>query len=162
MSEDGFISMGKGVPWDLPGDREHFRAFTKGKWLLVGRTTYEEMTGWFDEGRMPLVLTRQSGYQSQSGRTVGSAAQAVQMARAAGQAELVVIGGGQVYAEAMPFAHRLLITHVGMKIGRAIRFPNIDPLQWIARPVKVVDIGQGTRIPYRIMSWERRSMASPF
>jgi dihydrofolate reductase len=154
--------MGKGVPWDLPGDREHFRAFTKGKWLLVGRTTYEEMTGWFDEGRVPLVLTNDGGYQPQSGRAVGSVEQAVQMARTAGQAELVVIGGGQVYAAAMPLAHRLLVTHVGMKIGRAIKFPNIDPLQWIARTVQVADIGEGVRIPYRIMSWERRSMASPF
>jgi dihydrofolate reductase len=161
MSEDGLISLGRGVPWDLPGDREHFRSYTRGKWLLVGRSTYEEMSGWFDD-HVPLVLTRNPACQPPVGRAVSSVADAVQMARAAGRRELVVIGGGQVYVETMPLAHRLVMTHVGIKIGRGIRFPNIDPLRWLGRTMAVSEITEDSRHPYRIVNWERRDMASPF
>ena len=59
VSADGFISRGTGVPWDLPEDRAHFRRLTAGRWLLLGRRTFEEMTGWFREHR-PLVMTRRA------------------------------------------------------------------------------------------------------
>ena len=129
VSEDGLISKGRGVPWDLPEDRAHFRRYTAGKWLLLGRTTYEEMHGWFG-GHMPLVMTRDPGYDPAIGKRVSSVAEAIALTEKAGQDELVVVGGGQIFAEAMPYANRLIITRVADRLGAGVPFPNIDPHEW--------------------------------
>lgn len=155
VSRDGFISRGRGVPWDLPADRRHFRAHTAGKWLLVGRITYEEMRGWF-RGHTPVVLTHDRGYLPPGGHAVASAEDAVRLARDAGQAELMVIGGGQVFAAAMPMGHRLLITWVDDELGAGVRFPGIDSSQWelIADDIPV---GRGDDEPgYRFTTYRRR------
>ena len=60
------------IPWHLPRDIAHFRNYTKEKWLLLGRRTFEEMRGWFRAGHTPLVLTRHPDYVPEIGRTFGS------------------------------------------------------------------------------------------
>lgn len=129
VSADGFISRGEGVPWDLPRDRAHFRAHTAGRWLLLGRTTYQEMTGWFRD-HTPIVLTRDEGFHPSPGLRVGTVAEAIQLAEQAGVDELMVCGGGQVYTAAMPYADRLLITRVAESLGDGVPFPTIEPGLW--------------------------------
>lgn len=129
VSADGFISKGRGVPWDLPEDRAHFRSYTTGKWLLLGRTTYEEMLGWFRD-HTPLVLTRDREYKPSIGHRVSSVDEAISLAEAAGQSELVVCGGEHAYALAMPHATRLLITRVDSRLGSGVPFPAINADDW--------------------------------
>jgi dihydrofolate reductase len=128
VSADGFISTGTGVPWDLPADRAHFRAYTQNKWLLLGRRTYEEMKGWFQPGHHPLVLTRDPKFELAHGNAVSSVPEALRLARA--QRELVCLGGAEVYAAAMPHAHRLVITRVHQVLGRGLAFPVISAREW--------------------------------
>lgn len=128
VSADGFISKGSGVPWDLPADRQHFRASTQGKWLLLGRRTYDEMTGWFQPGHHPLVLTRNIHQVVPNGQTVSSVPEALRLAEH--QRELVVCGGAEIYAATMPFAHRLVITHVHQILGHGLAFPEISKRDW--------------------------------
>lgn len=129
ISTDGFISRKTGVPWDLPVDKAHYRSYTRGKWLLVGRRTYEEKLGWFED-RHPLVLNADPSYRPAIGQRVGSMAEALELAKAAGVPELVVVGGAGVFAAAMPVANRLVITHVADSLGSGVPFPRIDPQQW--------------------------------
>lgn len=129
VSEDGFISKGRGVPWDLPEDRDHFRSYTAGKWLLLGRTTYEEMIGWFRD-HTPLVLTRDLAYKPPMGHRVSSIREAIGLAESAGQDELVVCGGAQAYELAMPHAARLHITRVDSRLGSGVSFPSISDTLW--------------------------------
>jgi len=109
-----------GIPWDLPQDRAHFRAYTGGKWLLVGRRTYGEMDGWFGE-RRPIVLTRspQSLRLPPGHRSAGSVPAAIDLAKSEGARELVVCGGAQVYASALPWAERLVLTCVEFETAAA-------------------------------------------
>lgn len=130
VSADGYISRGKGVPWDLPVDKAHFRAATREKWLLLGRRTFEEMLGWFQPGHHPLVLTREASLPVPGGQTVSSVAEAVRLASDAGEPELVCCGGAEVYAAAMPHAQRLVITHVHQILGGGLPFPIISPRDW--------------------------------
>jgi dihydrofolate reductase len=132
LSIDGFVSRGRGVPWDLPVDRDHFRACAAGKWLLLGRTTYEEMIGWFRDHH-PLVLSRDPGFRPVVGRRVASVAEARELAAAAGQEELVVCGGAQVYAAALPVADRLILTRVDQRLGGGLAFPAFDEAEWPVR-----------------------------
>lgn len=141
ISADGFISRGEGVPWSLPRDKRHFRAYTAGKWLLLGRKTFEEMIGWFREDQMPLVRSRDAGYQPVVGRRVASVTEAIDLAEAAGKAELVVVGGSSVFDAAMAHAHRLVITHVDEILGGGVAFPKFSAEEWepISREAHGVD-----------------------
>jgi dihydrofolate reductase len=129
VSEDGFISRGKGVPWDLPRDHVHFRAATAGKWLLIGRRTYDEMLGWFRD-HTPLVLTRDPAFAPPIGKAVSSVPQALDLAAAAGVDEIYVCGGSAAYALALPHADRLLVTHVSTRLGSGVAFPKIETPLW--------------------------------
>lgn len=128
ISADGFISKGQGVPWDLPADRAHFRGCTQNKWLLLGRRTYEEMLGWFEDGHHALVLTRNPKFEVLHGGAVSSVPEALRLAQ--GQRELVCCGGAEVYAAALPHAHRLVITQVHQILGGGLAFPVISPREW--------------------------------
>lgn len=130
LAEDRVIgSASGGIPWDLPRDRTHFRARTAGRWLLVGRRTYEEMEGWFGE-RTPVVLTTQPNFRPRkpAHRTAPTPAAAIDLARANGVAELLVCGGAQVYAATLPFADRLVLTRIDLHvtIPDPVRFPDFE------------------------------------
>lgn len=117
------------LPWDLPRDREHFRARTADRWLLVGRRTYSEMEGWFGT-RVPLVLTRDDSFETfePSHRAVSSPAEAVALAEANGEDELVVIGGGGVFEATMDLADHLLLTRIDLRVDVAepVLFPEFE------------------------------------
>ena len=155
VSADGFISTGKGVPWHLPADKAHFRARAQGQWLLVGRRTYEEMTGWFHHHR-PLVLSSDPTFQPAPGhQRVASVAEALETARQAGAQELVVIGGGQVYALAMPHATHLDLTLVQDTLGQGVPFPKINANEWkqVANHPHSADAEHER--PFSFTEWER-------
>ncbi len=129
VSEDGFISRGQGVPWDLPRDRVYFRSVTAGKWLLIGRRTYQEMIGWFRD-HTPLVLTRDATFVAKVGRVVHGVEQALEVAARAGVHELFVCGGSAAYELAFPHADRLLVTQVGTLLESGVAFPKIETPPW--------------------------------
>lgn len=129
VSEDGFISRGQGVPWDLPRDRVHFRTATAGKWLLLGRRTYQEMLGWFRD-HTPLVLTRDAAFVPPIGKAVSSVPQALDLAAKAGVEEIFVCGGSAAYELTFPHADRLLVTQVGTLLGAGVAFPKIESPLW--------------------------------
>ena len=126
VSEDGFISSGKGVPWHLPADITHFRKHTTGKWLLLGRRTFDEMRGWFRPGHKPLILSRDEAFKPEIGQRVSSVEEALSLV----DGELMVCGGGQVYHAAMPHSSRLMVTRVHTKLGSGVPFPTIDETYW--------------------------------
>lgn len=151
VSEDGFISRGQGVPWNLPADVAHFRAYTSGKWLLLGRRTYEEMRGWFRD-HTPLMLSRDESFVPEMGQRIGSVEEAMRLTNAD---ELVVCGGAQAYALALPVADRLVLTQVGTQLGEGIPFPAIDWSEWteVSREAHAADAQHAHA--FQIVTWER-------
>jgi dihydrofolate reductase len=130
LSRDGFVSKETGVPWHLPADKEHFRNYTAGKCLLLGRRTYEEMLGWFTPQHRVFVLTHRESSLIGCGQPVHSVQEAVRLTKLAWHRELVVCGGGDCYAEAMPFATHLVLTRVEDELGRGVAFPVWDTEDW--------------------------------
>ncbi len=133
ISENGIIGKhGGGIPWKLKWDAEHFRSFTAGKWMLLGRKTYLEMEGWFTS-QTPVVLTSQSDFpifQKEHHRAV-DIQEAIQLASDAGADELVISGGAQVYETALPFVDEMFITRVRERSETGVKFPPISSLdQW--------------------------------
>lgn len=158
VSADGFISTGTGVPWDLPKDRQHFRQTTAGQWLLIGRRTYLEMLGWFQDHR-PLVLSRDKAFTPPVGETVAGVEEALTRAAQGNARELFVCGGGGAYTAAMPWADRLILTHVAATLGGGVRFPPISKTEW--RQVSRQDFPADADhpCPFAIAVYERRREA---
>lgn len=115
------------MPWHLPDDLKRFKALTLGKPVLMGRKTALAI-GRPLPGRPNLVLTRGSTAPFVGQEVVSSFDEAI--AKADG-AELMVIGGGEVYALALPRATRLHLTWIDTEARDAdAHFPRFDPAQW--------------------------------
>lgn len=126
VARNGVIGSGGGMPWHLPADLRHAKELTMGHPLVMGRATYESI-GRPLPGRINVVLTRAPDWQREGVVVVRSLAEAV--ARCP-PGPLMIFGGGAVYADAMPYADRLEITHVDLEPDGDTRFPPIDPAVW--------------------------------
>lgn len=126
---NGVIGRDGGMPWHLPADLAHFKRVTLGKPVLMGRRTHESIGGPLP-GRLNLVLSKDRGYQAEGCRIVGSLAEAAAVAAREEAAELMVIGGGGVYAEALPLADRILLTRVHVAPEGDTYFPALEPDEW--------------------------------
>ncbi len=127
--------------WHLPDDLKRFKALTVGKPVLMGRKTAESL-GRALPGRRNLVLTRSGRVPFAGMEAVPSLDAACAIAAADGADELCVIGGGEVYALALPRASRLHLTHVEAEVPDADAwFPPFDAAQWtpVARTCHAVD-----------------------
>jgi dihydrofolate reductase len=129
LDRNNAIGKGNALPWHLPDDLKRFKALTLGKPLLMGRKTAESL-GRALPGRRNLVLTH-------SGRTPFAGMDAVASLDAAlgivGNEELMVIGGGDVFALMSPMASRMYLTHVDTVVADADAFfPAFDASQWRA------------------------------
>jgi dihydrofolate reductase len=130
-SADGFLSQDGRIPWRLPDDVAQFRNYCRGQWLLVGRRTWEQMQGWFQPDHKPVVITRSAGLEVARGHSAPSVEAGLALARSAMAAECVVIGGGQIYAAALPLAHVLLLTTVETSLHHGdASFPDFPPGDW--------------------------------
>src|SRR5690606_7900401 len=130
MDRNRAIGRGNDLPWRLPDDLRRFKALTLGTPLLMGRRT----DGWLGRalpGRSNLVLPRSGAVPFEGMQPVGSLEQALGLARAQGAGTLSVIGGGEVYALALPLATDLHLTLVDTAVEDADTFfPEWDPAQW--------------------------------
>jgi len=96
------------MPWHLPQDVAHFKATTMGHTMVMGRKTYDSI-GRALPGRRTIVITRQSGWHAPSVEVAHSLPEALALA---GPADVFVVGGSDVYRQAMPFADQMLLTEV--------------------------------------------------
>lgn len=132
------IGRGNALPWHLPDDLKRFKALTLGHPVLMGRKTAEAI-GRALPGRRNLVLTRGAGSRVPGMEAVATLDGAI---AAADGGTLMVIGGGEVYALALPRATHLYLTHVDTVVdGADAFFPAFDPAHWhiVARAVHPAD-----------------------
>lgn len=129
LDRAGGIGRGNALPWRLPDDLRRFKALTLGHPVLMGRRTAESL-GRALPGRDNLVLTRSGRVPFEGMQAVASLDEAI--ARAGGP--LFVIGGGEVYALALPQAARLWLTEVDTTVANADAFfPPFERGDWIER-----------------------------
>ena len=143
--EAGCIGRGGDLPWRLPGELRRFKAATMGKPLIVGRTTWESI-GRPLPGRDMIVVTRQAGYRAEGVAVVDSIDAA--FARAGDAGEVMIGGGGTIYAQTLARADRLLLTvvHTLVEGGDAF-FPRFDLADWRVHAAEPVE--EGT-VPYTV------------
>lgn len=140
VADNGVIGADGGMPWHLPADLAHFRQLTMGKPVLMGRLTWEAI-GKALPGRQNLVMTRDVHWHATGATRVGSLEEALQAARAAGASELMVIGGANVYRQALPLATRIYMTRIHAEPWGDTHFPDLEPGDWqeVARREQLAD-----------------------
>jgi len=112
----GVIGLNNTLPWHLPEDLAHFKATTLGQPVIMGRKTWESLPPKFRPlpGRTNIVVTRQNDWLADGAQVAHSMAQALALCEESGDSsgEVWVIGGAQVYAQALPLAQRAVITEI--------------------------------------------------
>lgn len=157
VAENGVIGVKGGLPWRVKADLRKFRAITMGKPVIMGRKTLDEI-GRVLDGRDVIVVTRKEDY-SVAGATVAPDLDAAlriagEKAAARGVGEICVAGGGEIYAQAMPLADVLYVTHVAATPEGDTYLPPIAPDEWaeVAReplPASEGDSAAAVHVEYR-------------
>ncbi|WP_067223032.1 type 3 dihydrofolate reductase [Marinomonas gallaica] len=129
MSTNRVIGINNSLPWHLPNDLKYFKQVTMGKPIVMGRNTYESI-GKPLPGRRNIVISRNPDYQPDGVDVVSSLDAAIKLGEDIclidGHEEVMIIGGAQIYALALPRVDRLYITHVDAEVNGDAFFPEVD------------------------------------
>ncbi len=128
-ARNGVIGREGDLPWRLPADLAQFKRRTMGHHLIMGRRTFESLPGILP-GRPHVVLTRDASFQPDGVIVCSSLDAALEVARAAGDDEAFVIGGGVVYREALRVADRVYLTRVHADLEGDVTFDELDAELW--------------------------------
>lgn len=162
VADNGVIGRAGAMPWHLPADLAHFRRLTVGKPVVMGRKTFESI-GKPLPGRHNIVLTRQPGWTSAGVSVVANLAEAIAaaglnpMARAP---EIMVIGGAQIYSEALPIATRVELTRIHVAPEGDTWFAPLDPERWVETARKDMP-AQGDAPAHAFITLARRAADGP-
>ncbi|MBV8680417.1 MAG: dihydrofolate reductase [Aquitalea sp.] len=126
-ASNGVIGINNTLPWHLPEDLKHFKAVTLGKPVLMGRKTYDSI-GRPLPGRRNIVITRQTEWQAEGVEVAHSLEQALQLA--AGVEEVCLIGGADLYRQAMAMADCLRLTEIARAYEGDAYFPELASNIW--------------------------------
>lgn len=152
MARNRVIGRDGGLPWRLPADLGHFKRTTLGKPIVMGRATHDAI-GRPLPGRHNIVVTRDTGYRTAGCTVVHSLDQALS---AAGEVdEVMVIGGAELYRQALARSGRIYLTEVHAEPAGDTCFPEFDPHEW--REVRREDhpADQRNDHPYSFVVLER-------
>ena len=126
-STNNVIGKNGGLPWRLPEDLKRFKETTMGKPMIMGRATWESI-GRALPGRQNIIITRQSDLVAEGCDVVGSVDEA--LSAAGNAAEVMIIGGGELYRQFLPRTGRIYFTRVHANIDGDTFFPKLDENEW--------------------------------
>jgi dihydrofolate reductase len=127
VADSGVIGHDNALPWHLPDDLKRFKRLTLGKPVVMGRKTFESI-GKPLPGRQNIVVTRDANYRRE-GITVALGVDAA-LEATAGQAEIMVIGGAELFRLFLPLASRVHLTRVHGDIAGDVKWPPLDVREW--------------------------------
>jgi dihydrofolate reductase len=160
VAANGAIGRGNALLFRLKTDMAHFRASTLGKPVVMGRKNFESLPRALPK-RLNIVVSRNAGLAIpgvvvaptlEAGLAVGHG-EALRI----GAAEVAVIGGAEIYAQALPLATRLLISHVDAAPAGDTFFPAIDPAVWTGTELASHPAGPDDDHAFRIVEYRRTS-----
>jgi dihydrofolate reductase len=154
MDEDGGIGKDGRLPWHLTDDLKHFRRLTDGHHVLMGRRTYGSIGGPLP-GRTMIVLSRDPNYTSKEAFVATSFEDALDYATFRQEKELFVIGGAQIFEQALPMADRFYRTLVHTTVEADVFFPAFDEDQWELLEEKGFQAGGKNDFAFTIQTLQR-------
>lgn len=127
IGEDEVIGVGGSLPWHYSEDLKRFKRVTLGAAVVMGRKTWESI-GRPLPGRQNIVISRNPDYPQQGFNLCSSLQEAIEVAQSH---EVMVIGGGELYRQAMPVASRMVLTLVDFEPQADTWFPEWDTAEWL-------------------------------
>lgn len=132
MASNRVIGRDGDLPWNIPEDMKFFREKTKGHIMVMGRKTFESFPKLLP-GRLHVIITRQEGYQPEDTHVFHSLAAALDFCKTTTQQhadkwgeEIFIVGGGEIYKEALPHTDRIYLTEIHKEVSGETRFPEFD------------------------------------
>ncbi len=160
VARNGIIGADNRLLWRLSSDLKRFKALTMGKPLVMGRKTFQSI-GRTLPGRETIVVTRNATFSPQGAIVAHSLeaalALAAERAGALGAEEIVVAGGGELYAQTIGRAARLAITEVALEPQGDTRFPPIIPVEWREVRREKGERGPNDEADFAFVEYERRA-----
>jgi dihydrofolate reductase len=151
MGTNRAIGLDGRMPWHIPAELQHFKAVTMGKAIIMGRKTWESI-GRPLPGRQNIVVSRNRGFSAEGADVVNSLEHAIQLSNSG---ESMVIGGGQLYALALPMAQRMVLTLIELEPDADTWFPAWDPGHWRQESEQHFPVTRDNPLAYRIVDLTR-------
>lgn len=145
------IGVNNTLPWHLPEDLAHFKRTTSGHPIIMGRKTFESI-GRPLPNRRNIVITRNPNWQYAGVEAVPSVAAAI---AAVGEDDAFIIGGAQIFTEALPLTQRLIVTEIDKSFDCDTFFPAIDPALW-RESARETHHADSNDCAYAIVTYQRR------
>ena len=145
------------MPWHLPAELQHFKRVTMGRPVVMGRKTWEAI-GRALPGRRNIVVTRSATYEAAGAECAGSLQAAIELA---GNGEIMVIGGGELYRLALPLASRLVVTRVDCAPEGDTWFPAWQASEWELLSSESFEADELNPCAYEIDELRRISVSGP-
>ena len=151
MGKNRAIGLNGRMPWHLPAELQHFKQVTMGKAIVMGRKTWQSI-GRPLPGRQNIVISRNSDFIATGANVVGSLEAALQISETE---EIMVIGGGQLYALALPYARRMILTLIDIEPEADTWFPEWNSGQWEPIEERNFEADDTSGLAYRIVEFAR-------
>jgi dihydrofolate reductase len=152
MARNRVIGRDNAMPWHLPSELQRFRRITTGHHIVMGRRTFESI-GRLLPGRTSVIVTRNPAYTVEGAIVVHSLDAALRAC--AGDEEPFVIGGAQLFAEALPLARRIHLTTIDADIDGDVLMPAFDRAAFVASGHERIEAGAGQSLPYDFVRLDR-------
>jgi dihydrofolate reductase len=151
-SKNNVIGINNNLPWTLKDDLSHFKAYTLGKPMLMGRKTYESI-GRPLPGRTSIVVTSKNIARQSDLLTCKSLDEGISMASQIFSEELIIIGGGEIFKATLPLANKLVITEVKCSLTGDVFYPEIDLSRWESRLISHQEKNISNEYEFNIMEY---------
>ncbi|HVY05046.1 MAG TPA: dihydrofolate reductase [Burkholderiales bacterium] len=154
MASNRVIGANNALPWHLPADLNRFKSLTMGHHIIMGRKTFESI-GRVLPGRASVVVTRNPAWKVDGAITASSLRDAI--AKAKGDDEIFVIGGEQIFREALPLADRIYLTQIERDFAGDVHFPPLAQETWSQKSSESgSDEASGLRYSYKTLERVRQ------
>jgi dihydrofolate reductase len=158
VAENGVIGRDGGLPWRLPEDLKWFKARTMGRPIVMGRKTWESFPKRPLPGRTNIVVTRQAGYHAEGGVVAPPLDAALALAHGEQPDEIMIIGGAELYALALPITRRIYLTRVHGHVAGDAYFPGLDGTSWTETVVGVYPSSAERLLGYSFTILDRKDL----
>ncbi len=162
-SRNGVIGKDGGLPWHISSDLKLFKATTMGKPVLMGRVTFEGLKQPLPE-RPNLVLTRNEQYQAKGAEVFtdlhAMIGRGFELAGEMGTDEIMIIGGANVFAQTLPYVHRVYVSEVDAMIDGDAHFPALSTADWRCVSEQEYPKGPKDDFPFTFRIYQRIGLKS--
>jgi dihydrofolate reductase len=159
VAKNGVIGRNGGLPWRLSTDLKHFKALTVGKPILMGRRTWDSI-GRPLPGRESIVVTRDPCFSADGAHVAHSIEAGLHVAAEQGQRmqadTIMIVGGADIFAALLDRAKTIHLTEVDLAPEGDVRFPPLDPTQWIKVACEAPPRAANDEATVRFLTYARR------